>query len=49
MNRRDFLKSLALAPLLTVTVKESLTVDELEVLAEEQGGKWLDLYLERVI
>lgn len=51
ITRRQFLKSLALAPLLPLALKqqERLSLDELEVLAETKGGKWIDIYLMRII
>jgi len=50
MNRRNFLKLFLTTPLLMLRIKQSdeLSIDELEVLAEEKGGRWLDRYLWRI-
>ncbi|NNE32102.1 MAG: hypothetical protein HKN40_07015 [Winogradskyella sp.] len=46
MKRRTFLSAF-LVPFCW-RQQDGVSIDELEVLAEEYGNKWLDLYLERV-
>lgn len=51
INRRQFLKLLTTAPAIPFCWRHrngELSIDELEVLAEERGGKWIDIYLRRI-
>lgn len=50
LTRRQFLKSLTCVPLLSICWRQQndLSLDELEVLAETKGGKWIDIYLMRI-
>ena len=51
MNRRNFLKLLAAAPALSICwhQRNGLSIAEVEKLAEELGGKWIDVYLMRIV